>query len=713
MPDFFHITLPLVSPVHRFLLLLIVMLAAPILLNRLRIPHLLGLIIAGIVIGPNGLALIERDSSIILSGTAGLLYIMFLAGISIDLNQFRRNSGRSLVSAFFTFSIPMSLGMLAGHYVLQFSWLTSILLASMFASHTLLTFPLIRKLGVSQNRAVNVTVGGTMLSDTSALLVLAGVVGVATGNSGTEFWLSLGVSVLLFGLVVMTLFPALGRWFLKRYDDPVLQYVFVLAMVFLGGTLADAAGIQPIIGAFLTGLALNRLIPVTSPLMHRVEFVGNAIFIPFFLIGVGMLVDYRAFLKDMDTIKVAVVMTVVATVAKYLAAWSTQKALGFSLDERRLIFGLSNSQAAATLAAVLVGYNTVIGYTHNGMPIRLLGDTILNGTILMILVTCTLAAFVAQRGATNIALSDDAETDNDNETHEKILIPISKLDTTEELVHLALTVKSKRNRYGMYALTVVDNSQMDESADKKAKSILEKAAGTAGVTDHLVHELLRYDVNIANGILSAVRENKITDMVLALHNKKKMSDSFLGSVTEGILSRCNTTTMIYHATQPLATIKRHLVFVPPRAEREIGFPFWLIKVWNIAENTGARLVFYTTPETRKYLETIQSKHPVNLEVIEFSDWTDFLVLARDVQKDDNLIIVFSRKDRPSYHSSMARIPDYLHKYFQEYSYILVYPIQQLEVDAHTLDVNDPFLLYPIERLDEIGQTVINAFRKKS
>jgi Kef-type K+ transport system membrane component KefB len=402
-------TLPFTNPVLKFLLILVIILFTPILLNKIKIPALLGLIIAGAVVGPNGFNLMERDSGIILSGTAGLLYIMFLAGLEMDLVDFKKNSKKSLVFGLYTFIIPMVLGMVVSLYILKFSIPTSILLASMFASHTLIAYPLVSKLGVAKNRAVNITVGGTLITDTLALLVLAVIVGMHTGEVNVAFWVKLSVSILLFGATVILIFPIIGRWFFKRFHDNISQYIFVLMMVFLGAFLAEIAGIEAIIGAFLTGLALNRLILRTSPLMNRIEFVGNAIFIPFFLIGVGMLVDYRIFFKDWETIKVAAIMIIVATSAKFIAAWLTQKTFNFSVDERRLIFGLSNAQAAATLAAVLIGYNLIIGETPTGEPIRLLNESILNGTILMILFTCTIASFVAQKGAKNIALLETSD----------------------------------------------------------------------------------------------------------------------------------------------------------------------------------------------------------------------------------------------------------------------------------------------------------------
>lgn len=711
--NIFETTLPLTNPVLKFLLILVIILFAPIILNKIKIPHLLGLIIAGAVIGPNGINLMERDSSIILSGTAGLLYIMFLAGLEIDLADFKKNSNKSLVFGLFTFIIPMTLGTLTGLYVLKFSMATSVLLASMFASHTLIAYPLISKMGVAKNKAVNITVGGTMITDTLALLVLAVIVGMTTGEVNTEFWVRLTISIIVFGLIVMLLFPIIGRWFFKRFEDNVSQYIFVLVMVFLGAVLAEMAGIEAIIGAFLSGLALNRLIPHTSPLMNRIEFVGNAIFIPFFLIGVGMLIDYRAFYKDFETIKVAAVMIIVATTSKFLAAWLTQKTYKFSVDERRLIFGLSNAQAAATLAAVLVGFNIIIGETETGEPIRLLNESILNGTILMILFTCTIASFVAQKGAKNIALleSTDAPTD-DEENQERILIPISNSDTIDELINLGVTIKSKKNKNGLYALSIVDNNTIDGTADKQAKKILSKAAVTASATDNLIHELLRYDLNIVNGITSVAKEHKITDLILGLHISKGISDSFLGNLTEGILTKCNTTTLIYKPAQPFGTIKRHIIIVPENAEKEIGFPFWLIKVWNIARNSGAKLVFYATKETLKIIKEIQAKHPIECEFEDFNDWDDFLILARNFHQDDNLIIVLSRKDKSSFHNNMTKIPSYLNKYFKDTSYILIYPMQAGVSDSSQIDLKNPTFIEPLEKLDEIGKTIAKIFRRK-
>lgn len=780
-------SLPLKNPVLLFSLILFIILFAPILLNKLRIPHLIGLIIAGAIIGPNGFNLIARDMSIILFGTVGLQYIMFLAGLEIDLAEFKKNSSKSIVFGLLTFSIPMTIGTLVGYYILEFSMPTSVLLASMFASHTLIAYPIVSKLGVAKNRAVNITVGGTMITDTLALLVLAVIAGMQTGEINQEFWIRLGFSVVAFGLVVMLIFPIIGRWFFKRFDDNISQYIFVLAMVFLGCTLAELAGIEAIIGAFLAGLSLNRLIPHTSPLMNRIEFVGNALFIPFFLIGVGMLIDYKAFIKDWNTLEVAGIMTVCAIVGKYLPAYITQKIYGFSVDERRLIFGLSNAQAAATLAAVLVGFNIIVdyksvteyneihlknnklttednsdllfeniqkgnfpkvgdeaiilGFPADGtykltdktemvftqgrladikMPNRLLNESVLNGTILMILITCTIASFVAQKGAYNIALmeddSDEQEEGKPTDGDERILIPMKNIDTVEELIQFAVTIKSKKNKTGLFALNVINNNSSSLSKESKAKKIVDKAAVVASATDNRLNMLMRYDLNILNGITSVVREQKISDIILGQTESLGSSESMYGPLTDGVLNKCNATTFIYKSVQPISTIKRYIVVIPERAEREIGFPFWLLKIWNLGKNTGSKIVFYGSETTINFIKDIHSKHPVDAGFNVFSDWDDFLILSRSIIKDDALIVIMSRKPNLSYNAIMSQIPTYMNKYFDKNNVVLIYPLQLGIEGSSKIDLKNPGALDTftenLERLDDVAKMIGKLFKKK-
>ena len=716
-------SLPFTNPVLIFSLILFIILFAPILLNKVKIPHLLGLIIAGAIVGPKGLYIMDMDSSIILFGTVGLLYIMFLAGLEIDIAGFKKNSGKSLLFGLYTFSFPMIIGTAVSYYLLNFSMPASVLIASAFAGHTLLAYPIVSKLGLSKNTAVTITVGGTLIADLLSLLVLAGIAGLYSGGVSQSFWLQLGGSIVVFALIVTLLFPIIARWFFKRFDDNISQYIFVLAMVFMGAFLAEAAGVEGIIGAFLAGISLNRLIPHTSPLMNRIEFVGNALFIPFFLIWVGMRIDYAVFFKDLETITLAVAFTGIATSAKFIAAWLTQKNFGFSKDERKLIFGLSNARVAATLAVVLVGRRIFINMDEVDAAaelgqvvekIPLFSESVLNATILTILLTCTIGSFAAQKGAMNIALKDAEDSDGeDDEFDEKLLIPVSNMDTIDELINLAVTVKSKKSKKALFALNVIDNNVVDKNAYRQAKKALRRASQVAAASDNEVTELLRYDLNIKNAISSVIKEHQITDLVLGLHSKGGVTDSYLGNLTEGILAKANGTTMIYKSFQPLATIKRHLIVLPANAEREVGFPYWLVKVWQIAKNTGASLVFYGNEHSIEYVQSIHKKHPVEASFKPLDDWDELLIIAKDVKPNDSLFLVMSRKEHLSYQQSMTKVPLYLNKYFNEMNFIMVYPIQlgeEEQTENHLNPSMDSFV-QSFDKLEGIGKTITKLFKR--
>ncbi|MEA5127309.1 MAG: cation:proton antiporter [Proteiniphilum sp.] len=688
------LSLPITNPTVQFLILFVIVLFAPILFNKIRIPSLIGLIIAGAVIGPYGIGLMLRDSNMIMLGNAGLLYIMFLAGIEIDVAEFKKNSSKSLIFGMLTFSIPMIIGTLAGLYLLNLSLISSILLASMFASHTLVAYPIISKLGAGKNRAVTVAVGGTMITDTLSLSVLAIIISMNEGQVTSAFWTQMTLSLIVFSLVVVFLFPVIGRWFFKKFQDSTSQFIFVMTMIFLGGFLAELAGIEAIIGAFLAGLSMNRLIPHVSSLMNRIGFVGNAIFIPIFLISVGMLIDYHAFITGVETLKVAVVMTSVAILAKFLAAWATQKIYGYSKAERMLIFGLSNAQAAATLAAIMVGHR-----------VGLLDDSILNGTIVMILVTCTIASFRAQKGAVEVSLSEELVKEEGN-PDERILIPVANKDTLRDLVDLSLIIKSKGNINNLYALNIIKSNESTSETEKVSEKLLEEAVMLGAAADTIVQPLQRYDMNVLNGILGIVKKYTITDIVMGLHIKQEISESFLGNLVEGVLNKCQSTLFVYKAIQPLGTIKRRLVVIPPNADKEVGFSRWLSRIWNLGRNSGGKLSFYTTGEILDTLRYVYKIHPIDADFNELSDWKELVRLAKEIGRNEELVIVMSRQRKISYHPVMQNIPDYINKHFKNTNFMLLYPVQSTPLEDYHNDMTNASLITPVRNPEGFGESTL-------
>ena len=396
------IHLPITDPTWIFFLVLMIILFAPILLGRLRIPHIIGMILAGVVIGKYGFNILERDSSFELFGKVGIYYIMFLAGLEMDLENLKKNLLKALVFGVLTFCIPFGIGMWVGMSYLEFGIGTALLLSCILASHTLVAYPIVGRYGMSRHASVSISIGGTMFALTVALFILAGISGMYKGELDSGSWIWFIAKCVAYCVFVFLVFPRFARWFFRHYEDNVMQYIFVLALVFLSAALAEQAGMEGIFGAFLAGLVLNRFIPHMSPLMNRTEFVGNALFIPYFLIGVGMLINLRALFNGGDTIKVVVVMVVVGTLTKWIAAWLTQLIYRMSKASRQMMFGLSNAHAAGALAMVRVGTKIEVE-----PGVFLMNDDMLNGVVLMILFSCVISSLVTEHAARTMALAEE------------------------------------------------------------------------------------------------------------------------------------------------------------------------------------------------------------------------------------------------------------------------------------------------------------------
>jgi Kef-type K+ transport system membrane component KefB len=696
--------LPFEDPVLKFLLVLIIILAAPLLLNKIKVPHLLGLIIAGAVIGPNGFNVLARDSSIVVTGTTGLLYIMFLAGLEIDMGDFKKNKWKSLTFGIYTFVVPFVLGYLGAYYILDFSVLTSVLFASLFSSHTLIAYPLVSKMGIAKNLAVNITVGGTMITDVLALLVLAIIVGMSQGDVGTEFWVRLSVSFILFGLIVLVVFPIIGRWFFKKVDDKISQYIFVLVMIYLAALLAELAGVEAIIGAFFAGLALNRLIPHTSSLMNRVEFVGNAIFIPFFLISVGMLIDFKVFFKSWETLEVAGIMLVASIGGKYLSAIATQKTFRLSKEEGKLIFGLSSASAAATLASVMVGYNIILSETETGEPIRLLNEHVLNGSILLILISCTISSFISMSNAQQIADKDNEETVSGNShEQENILLALNYEATVDRMVNLGILIKAHSNTEHLFGLNII-NEDKNESSIKNAEKLLHQATTAAAAADVKLQSLKRYDNDVINGIKNVIKEQNITDLIISLDEDKGFTPSFAYNLYSGYLQNDNVNTLIYHTAQPLSTIKKYAVMIPENAQKEAGFFHALLRVWNIARNSGATMTFYAPERILEILKRISKKATIEAEFIATKSWKDGETIASQLRQDEAIIIMMAKRGMKSYIPQMRLIPELLNKYVNDKNYLLVFPFSESDnsnLEKRSVGNHDDFM--------EIGNVIKKIF----
>ncbi len=714
MTDFFEhlmheFELPLGNPVLVFSLILLIILLSPILLRKLNIPGIIGLIISGVVIGPHGLNILEKNAAVDLFSTIGLLYIMFIAGLELDMNQFKANRNKSVLFGFFTFIIPLGIGFPVCYNFLGYDFNASLLTASMFATHTLVAYPIVSKLGISKNQAVAITVGGTILTDTAVLIILAVIIGNSEGNLNQDFWVTLGISLAIFSAIMFYLIPKIAKWFFSKLEsEKHSHYIFVLAVVFFAAFLAEVAGVEPIIGAFVAGLALNKLIPHSSALMNRIEFIGNSLFIPFFLISVGMIVDISVITKGPQALIVAATLTIVALFGKWFAALAAQLVFKYSTAQRQLIFGLSSSHAAATLAVILVGYKA-----------NILDENILNGTIILILVTCIVASFVTEKASKKIVIemdNDPADIKSANSiNNEHILIPIANMESIEKLLEFSIFIKEKKAANPISILSVVSNNDEAEINILKARKKLEEFVKQASASETKINVITTIDHNPASGISRISREIMADIIVLGWPKHAGLLDKLIGEKVDSILNNTNKTTFICHIEKPLVWHKRIAVMVPPLAEHENGFDLWFIKMAKLAQELSVPILFCSNETTKNYAFKLVKKARLTASIVPylFEDWDDFFTISKVIKPNDLLVLVCARKGAASYMNLLEHLPSKLEKHFEKNSRIVIYPQQfsQRFSNVRYNNITPEPLSKGIEAAQKIGRGIGNIFKK--
>lgn len=707
-PILHHLQLPLQNPVIVFALILTIILLSPIVLKRLNIPGIIGLILSGVLIGPHGLHILEQNSAIELFSTIGLLYIMFIAGLELDIDEFKAHRNKSLLFGLFTFIIPMGLGYPVCRYLLGFDLNASFLTASMFATHTLVAYPIISRLGVAKNQAVAITVGGTILTDTAVLIILAIVMSNSQGTMDGDFWIRLIGSLTVFSIFMFMVIPRIAKWFFRKLEsEKHSHYIFVLAVVFLAAFMAELAGVEAIIGAFMAGLALNKLIPHTSALMNRIEFIGSSLFIPFFLISVGMLVDVSVLLNGTAALVVAGTLTITALTGKWLAAWFTQLVFRYSKAQRGVIFGLSGAHAAATLAVILVGYREGI-----------LDENILNGTILLILVTCMVASFATERAAKQLVVETNADDPlpaiANGGSSEHILLPTADIDNIEKTLDFCIYIKDKRSANPISILTVVSNNDVAELNIRKARISLDEFVKQAAASETKLNVITTIDHNPASGISRISREIMSDILVLGWPQKSGFFDRLLGDKLESVLQNVDKTVLVSYFQTPLVSQKRIVVMAPPLAEHEKGFEIWLTKIAMLAKELTLPIMVHCNEATdnaiRRTLKRIKISPSVYTEL--FQEWEDFLVLSRHISENDLVVLVSARRGAASYISVLDGLPNKLEKYFAGNNRIVVYPQQFTDhygSESYTEISTEP-LAIGLETVQKIGKGLGNIFK---
>ena len=664
---------PITDPTLIFFVVLLMILLSPIIMGRLCIPHIIGMVLAGVLVGKYGLNILGRDASFELFGRVGLYYIMFLAGLEMDMEGLKKNRNRVMVFGMLTFLVPFAMTYLMGVSLLGYIPLASLLLAAIMASNTLIAYPIVGRYGLTRHTSSTLSVGSSMMALFMALIVMASIVNSFHGNGGIVFWLLFILKFVVYCVGLIMVIPRVTRWFLRRYSDAVMQFIFILAIVFLSAALSDAVGLEGIFGAFMSGLILNRFVPKVSPLMNRIEFTGNALFIPYFLIGVGMLINVRLLFAGSKILWVVFCIVFFGTLGKAVAAYLAARIFRMSWLAGHMMFGLTSAHAAGAIAMVMVGRRLQVAPGQ-----YLFGDEVLNGIVIMILFTCVISTVITERAAQRLRLQEKEGHDMmKNLDDEKILIPVKYPEYSDNLVTMATLMRNPRLKRELVALNVVYDDVNMRHNQAEGQRLLDHLCHLASASDVPMVTQVRVAANIANGIKHAFKEFQASEILMGLHFHKEINRSFWGEFTRSLYNGLSRQIIVTRILQPLNTIRRIQVAIPSRAEFEPGFYRWLERLARMAGNLECRITFHGRNETLQLVnEFIRNRFPsVRAEYEEMEHWKELPTLGSQVREDHLFVIVTARKGTISYKTAMERLPEELNKFIKGKTIMIIFPDQ--------------------------------------
>ena len=665
---------PITDPTLIFFVVMLIILFAPIVMGKLRIPHIIGMVLAGVAVGQYGLNILVRDDSFELFGKVGLYYIMFLASLEMDIEGVRRNKGRFGVFGLLTFAVPFIMTYVACITMLHYSVLASLLLGCIMASNTLIAYPIVGRYGLQRKPSVTLSVGSSMISLLMALVSLAAIVAAYGGNTGVMFWLWFVGKFVGYCVLMALLIPRLARWFLRRYSDAVMQFIFVMSMLFMSAALSEAVGLEGIFGAFVAGLILNRFIPHVSPLMNRIEFIGNALFIPYFLIGVGMLINLRLLFAGGGIVGVVIMIVVFGTVGKAVAAYLAGWLFRLPVSSSNMMFGLTSAHAAGAIAMLMVGMKMEV---EPGVP--LVTDDMLNGVVIMILFTCIISTIVTERAAQQITLRDKEmpEDTTANESEEKVLIPMRYPEYAQRLVNLAMMMRSPKNTTQMVGLNVVYDDDDMPRKQEQGQRLLERMTQYAAAADIHMQTQVRVAANIANGIRHAYKEFRATEILIGMHMHPEVSQKFWGEFHQSLFNGLNSQIIMARLTQPLATIRRIQVAVPSRAQFEPGFYRWLERLCRLGCNLECHTEFFGREDVLPLIENyvLSRHHDMRVSYTRMAHWAEMPSLAASISADNLFVVVTARKGTVSYKNALEFLPDEITRHFSGSNIMIIFPDQ--------------------------------------
>lgn len=685
------------EPVSVFALLAVILLTVPLISRKLKIPAMVGLILAGAVIGPKCFNILDFNSGMKLLSSVGLLYIMFIAGLEIDLHQFLRQRFKAMIFGFLIFGIAMAGGMTIGYIIPRPEnadpVLFCVLMGALMSSQTLLTYPLASRLGLAKNLCITVSIGATLLTDILALVVLAVVANLNNGESQSIYWVRLAFGFVCLAALSIYILPRIGRWFYRHVSsDDTAEYLFLFFSLLFVSAVSKLAGLEPIVGAFLAGLSLNSLVPEQSRLMNRVQFVGNTLFIPIFLISVGMLVDYNVFLSGINAWVVILLMLAIAVGAKLAASFFSGLLFKFSKEQYMLMFGMVVNKAGVTIATAIVGYN-----------IGLFGQDVLNGAIVIIFMTCLIGPWITEIYGRKYAL--DLLTTPEQKHHythnQRILVPLSNPTTSRHLLDIAFMIRIRKLGQPVFPVSVAMDGPGVKEDVSRIEKMLSQAVIHAAAADVPVHPETRIDTDIASCVARTAIEIQASCIIIGWDGSATLPKLIFGQVLDRLLKGTSELLLVCKIEQPVNTFDKMLIVIPPMSQNQSGFDEALSTAKTFSTQSGLKTIVLASPfDMPKTAKTFESDKPSSsARLITFESWSGILpLIEQNMRKNDLVFILSCRHESLAWQPALDQLPKQFIKKFPDNSLIIAYPAEFRNYTDRISNSELPFLSLCLKKL---------------
>ena len=651
---------PLTDSIWICFVILSLVLFVPILCKRLRFPQIAGLILTGTIIGTGLLNILQITPEISFFSRIGLLFIMFFAGLGIDLEEMKRNKVWGIIFGILTFAIPWALCYLSCVWLLRLSASTSAILACLMGSHTLISYPIISRYGLGRRKSVTISVAGALVAILLALIVYAVMMSTHGNSDFNPYWFVMKIAVYI--SAVIFIYPRIARDFFSRVTNSFSHFIFVMILLALSCGLAQLIGLDSIVGAFLAGIVLNRYIPKSSPLMNRLDFVGNTLFVPLFLLGTGLMIDLGGMTGNWLFLTAFAVLFIVGTFGKWLAALIVQKANGFTSNDRRVVFGLSASHAAGALAIAMGAYAG-----------GLMDNTTLSATVLIVLFSCILSNIITEKAADVLHqdnISDASGADS------RLMVMLTGSNTLQALMDTAITLYDK-NSPELVGLYVTINGEHAPKYMQDGKGRLEEASRIAASADvpFIAHN--RLGNNIIDSILHASNEFSADRMLMGLPLRHSIDLPYLDNIISPLNDGFNGQIALQRFVTPMNTIRRIVVLVPGPVLQDDAFEKCMESIYRITMAIGCATEFYGKDQPISAVRgTGLNFSSGRVSYNEVSETADMHWVISGLQSDHLLIIVGPRESESHAGRSFRHLYERIHMPETDFSTMLLFPETQ-------------------------------------